>query len=111
MSKVELYAAIRRDHRAGMTMRELERTYNVACSQNPSTVSEPVPSARRVQTVYFADSPDGVDHPSFGVSPFVPANDRGASVVVRGTLSETSACPVAGTIRSTETARRAFDSA
>ncbi|MFJ9675386.1 IS21 family transposase [Streptomyces sp. NPDC101221] len=30
MSKVELYAAIRRDHRAGMTMRELERKYNVA---------------------------------------------------------------------------------
>ncbi|WP_224287832.1 hypothetical protein [Streptomyces olivaceus] len=30
MSKVELYAAIRRDHRTGMTMRELERKYNVA---------------------------------------------------------------------------------
>ncbi|WP_171072594.1 IS21 family transposase [Streptomyces sp. DASNCL29] len=30
MSKVELYAVIRRDHRAGMTMRELERKYNVA---------------------------------------------------------------------------------
>ncbi|WP_167549327.1 IS21 family transposase [Streptomyces griseochromogenes] len=30
MSKVELYAAIRRDHRAGMTMRELERKHNVA---------------------------------------------------------------------------------
>ncbi|MGA4980332.1 IS21 family transposase [Streptomyces cinereoruber] len=30
MSKVELYAAIRRDHRAGVTMRELERKYNVA---------------------------------------------------------------------------------
>lgn len=30
MSKVELYAAIRRDHRGGMTMRELERKYNVA---------------------------------------------------------------------------------
>lgn len=30
MSKVELYAAIRRYHRAGMTMRELERKYNVA---------------------------------------------------------------------------------
>ncbi|MFI0773071.1 IS21 family transposase [Streptomyces sp. NPDC021218] len=30
MSKVELYAAIRRDHRAGLTMRELERKYNVA---------------------------------------------------------------------------------
>lgn len=30
MSKVELYAAIRRDHRVGMTMRELERKYNVA---------------------------------------------------------------------------------
>jgi hypothetical protein len=30
MSKVELYAAIRRDHRAGTTMRELERRYNVA---------------------------------------------------------------------------------
>ncbi|GAA2445243.1 hypothetical protein GCM10010405_30850 [Streptomyces macrosporus] len=29
MSKVELYAAIRRGHRAGMTMRELERKYNV----------------------------------------------------------------------------------
>ncbi|MGW8688112.1 hypothetical protein ACWGNN_45365 [Streptomyces sp. NPDC055817] len=28
MSKVELYAAIRRDHRAGMKMRELERKYN-----------------------------------------------------------------------------------
>ncbi|MFH9735739.1 hypothetical protein [Streptomyces sp. NPDC017260] len=30
MSKVELYAAIRRDHRAGMKMRELERKYNVS---------------------------------------------------------------------------------
>lgn len=30
MSKVELYAAIRRDHWAGLTMRELERKYNVA---------------------------------------------------------------------------------
>ncbi|MBA4862947.1 IS21 family transposase [Streptomyces sp. PSKA54] len=30
MSKVELYAAIRRDHRAGVTMRELERKYNVS---------------------------------------------------------------------------------
>ncbi|MHC3394508.1 IS21 family transposase [Streptomyces lavendulocolor] len=30
MSKIELYAAIRRDHRTGMTMRELERKYNVA---------------------------------------------------------------------------------
>ncbi len=30
MSKVELYAAIRRDHRAGITMRELERKYNVS---------------------------------------------------------------------------------
>ncbi|MEU1055142.1 IS21 family transposase [Streptomyces sp. NPDC005876] len=29
MSKVELYAAIRRDHRAGVTMRELERKHNV----------------------------------------------------------------------------------
>ena len=30
MSKVELYAAIRRDHRAGMKMRELERKHNVS---------------------------------------------------------------------------------
>ncbi|MBY8345804.1 IS21 family transposase [Streptomyces spinosirectus] len=30
MSKVELYAAIRRDHRGGMTMREIERKYNVS---------------------------------------------------------------------------------
>lgn len=30
MSKVELYAALRRDHHGGMTMRELERKYNVA---------------------------------------------------------------------------------
>ncbi|MFG2586535.1 IS21 family transposase [Streptomyces malaysiensis] len=29
MSKVELYAAIRRDHRGGMSMRELERKYGV----------------------------------------------------------------------------------
>lgn len=29
MSKVELYAAIRRDHRGGMSMRELERTHGV----------------------------------------------------------------------------------
>ena len=29
MSKVELYATIRRDHRAGLTMRELERKPNV----------------------------------------------------------------------------------
>lgn len=30
MSKVELYAAIRRDHRAGMKMWTLERKYNVS---------------------------------------------------------------------------------
>ncbi|MER5852922.1 hypothetical protein ABT126_39630 [Streptomyces sp. NPDC002012] len=30
MSKVELYAAIRRDYRADMKMRELERKYNVS---------------------------------------------------------------------------------
>ncbi len=30
MSKVELYAAIRRDHRDGMTMREISRKYNVS---------------------------------------------------------------------------------
>jgi hypothetical protein len=30
MSKVESYAAIRRGHRAGMKMRELERKYNVS---------------------------------------------------------------------------------
>ncbi|MGW6487122.1 hypothetical protein [Streptomyces sp. NPDC055056] len=30
MSKVELYAAIRRDHRGGMTMREIERKHNVS---------------------------------------------------------------------------------
>lgn len=29
MSKVELYAAIRRDHRDGMSMRELERKHGV----------------------------------------------------------------------------------
>ncbi|MEU2982040.1 hypothetical protein [Streptomyces hirsutus] len=29
MSKVELYAAIRRDHRSGVSMRELERTHGV----------------------------------------------------------------------------------
>lgn len=29
MSKVELYAAIRRDHRGGMSMRELECTHGV----------------------------------------------------------------------------------
>ncbi|WP_030674658.1 hypothetical protein [Streptomyces cellulosae] len=30
VSKVELYAAIRRDHRAGIQMRELERKYNIS---------------------------------------------------------------------------------
>ncbi|MFI2780808.1 hypothetical protein [Streptomyces sp. ALB3] len=30
MSEVELYAAIRRDHRAGLKMRELERKHNVS---------------------------------------------------------------------------------
>lgn len=30
MSKVELYAAIRRDHRGGMKIREIERKYNVS---------------------------------------------------------------------------------
>ncbi|MFE7707295.1 hypothetical protein ACFU6I_16140 [Streptomyces sp. NPDC057486] len=29
MSKVKLYAAIRRDHRGGMSMRELERKHGV----------------------------------------------------------------------------------
>ncbi|UQA97272.1 hypothetical protein [Streptomyces halobius] len=30
MSKIERYAAIRRDHRGGMSMRELERKYGVS---------------------------------------------------------------------------------
>ncbi|MCX4808903.1 hypothetical protein OG594_46475 [Streptomyces sp. NBC_01214] len=30
MSKVELYTAIRRDHRGGMKIREIERKYNVS---------------------------------------------------------------------------------
>lgn len=47
MSKVELYAAIRRDHRAGMKMRELERKYNVSWRTVKKAVDSVWPEPRK----------------------------------------------------------------
>ncbi|WP_251015391.1 hypothetical protein [Streptomyces sp. ISL-99] len=47
MSKVELYAAIRRDHRAGMKMRELERKYNVSWRTVKKAVDSIWPKPRK----------------------------------------------------------------
>ncbi len=47
MSKVELYAAIRRDHRAGMKMRELERKYNVGWRTVKKAVDSVWPEPRK----------------------------------------------------------------
>jgi transposase len=47
MSKVELYAAIRRDHRAGVTMRELERKYNVGWRTVRKAVDSTWPEPRK----------------------------------------------------------------
>jgi transposase len=47
MSKVELYAAIRRDHRAGIKMRELERKYNVSWRTVKKAVDSVWPKPRK----------------------------------------------------------------
>ncbi|MCX4523324.1 hypothetical protein OG402_38495 [Streptomyces anulatus] len=47
ISKVELYAAIRRDHRAGMKMRELERKYNVSWRTAKKAVDSVWPEPRK----------------------------------------------------------------
>ena len=47
MSKVELYAAIRRDHRDGMTMRELERKYNVPGGRYARRLNSSWPEPRK----------------------------------------------------------------
>ncbi|WP_206507919.1 IS21 family transposase [Streptomyces chrestomyceticus] len=47
MSKVELYASIRRDHRAGMKMRELERKYNVSWRTVKKAVGSVWPEPRK----------------------------------------------------------------
>ncbi|MFF1359159.1 hypothetical protein [Streptomyces sp. NPDC058297] len=47
MSKVELYAAIRRDHRAGMKMRELERKHNVSWRTVKKAVDSVWPEPRK----------------------------------------------------------------
>ncbi|MFD8743420.1 IS21 family transposase [Streptomyces sp. NPDC059616] len=47
MSKVELYAAIRRDHRAGTKMRELERKYNVSWRTVKKAVDSVWPEPRK----------------------------------------------------------------
>jgi transposase len=50
MSKVELYAAIRRVHRAGMKMRELERKYNVSWRTVKKAVDPVWPEPRKKLT-------------------------------------------------------------
>ena len=50
MSKVELYAAIRRDHRGGMRMRELERKYNVAWRTVRKALDSAWPSRTRAES-------------------------------------------------------------
>ncbi|WP_328624200.1 hypothetical protein OHA88_03730 [Streptomyces sp. NBC_00353] len=47
MPKVELYAAIRRDHRGGMTMREIERKYNVSWRTVRGAVDSVWPEPRK----------------------------------------------------------------
>ncbi|WP_051742308.1 transposase [Kitasatospora sp. MBT66] len=47
MSKVELYAAIRRDHRDGMKLREIERTYNVSWRTIRKAVDSVRPEPRK----------------------------------------------------------------
>ncbi|MFF4401524.1 hypothetical protein [Streptomyces sp. NPDC001480] len=47
MSKVELYAAIRRDHRDGMAMREIERKYNVSWRTVRKAVDSVWPEPRK----------------------------------------------------------------
>jgi transposase len=47
MSKVELYAAIRRDHRDGMTMREISRKYNVSWRTIRKAVASVWPEPRK----------------------------------------------------------------
>ncbi|MFI9809989.1 hypothetical protein ACIHEJ_37780 [Streptomyces sp. NPDC052301] len=47
MSKVELCAAMRRDHRAGMTMRELERKHNVAWRRVRKALDSAWPEPRK----------------------------------------------------------------
>ncbi|WP_225642458.1 hypothetical protein [Streptomyces werraensis] len=47
MSKVELYAAIRRDHRGGMLMRELERKHGVTWRTVRKALDSAWPEARK----------------------------------------------------------------
>ncbi|MFE7358219.1 hypothetical protein ACFU8Q_35170 [Streptomyces sp. NPDC057543] len=47
MSKVELYAAIRRDHRGGMSMRELERKHGVTWRTVRKALDSSWPEPRR----------------------------------------------------------------
>ncbi|MFF2821206.1 IS21 family transposase [Kitasatospora cineracea] len=47
MSKVELYAAIRRDHRDGMKLREIERKYNVSWRTVRKAVDSVWPEPRK----------------------------------------------------------------
>ncbi|MEU2629955.1 hypothetical protein [Kitasatospora sp. NPDC007106] len=47
MSKVELYAAIRRDHRDGMKLREIERKYNVSWRTIRKAVDSVWPEPRK----------------------------------------------------------------
>lgn len=47
MSKVELYAAIQRDHRSGMKIREIERKYNVSWRTVPNAVDSVWPAPRK----------------------------------------------------------------
>ncbi|MFJ9213999.1 hypothetical protein [Streptomyces sp. NPDC102264] len=47
MSTVELYAAIRRDHRSGMEIREIERKYNVSWRTVRNAVDSVWPAPRK----------------------------------------------------------------
>lgn len=59
MSKVELYAAIRRGHRAGMTMRELERKYNVVWQTVRKALNSAWPEPRKPLPPRPSVEPDG----------------------------------------------------
>jgi transposase len=75
MSKVELYAAIRCDHRGGMKMRELERKYNVSWRTVKKAVDSVWPEHRKK----LPPRPTALD-------PYKPVVDR---LTFNGTIIET----------------------
>ncbi|MEU1304401.1 hypothetical protein ABZ443_32325 [Streptomyces shenzhenensis] len=55
-SKVDLYAAIRRDHQMGMSLRALQRTHNVTWRIGPEEAAAQGVEARSLQAVDRRDA-------------------------------------------------------